>query len=96
MKPLPRSVPIKGVKWKVRTVLPTHKLLGGDCGTYSLANNSIYIDKTMSLELQWATLFHEWLHVVTLGHEHFDLCEESPVESLSGEVLTIVHHLEVL
>ena len=91
----PRSVPVKGVVWKVRKVSPDGKELGGDSsGTYSLHTQTIYIDKTMSRANQWATLWHELLHIVALGHEHFDLCEESPVETLSGEVYAITVYLE--
>lgn len=91
----PRSVPIKGVKWKVRVVPSDHPALGDDCcGTYDLHNQTIYIDRGLSIPLRWATFYHEVFHIIAIGHERFDLCEESYVETLSGEVYAIVVYLE--
>jgi Zn-dependent peptidase ImmA (M78 family) len=83
------------VLWKVRKVAPDHPALGGDsCGTYDLHTQTIYIDRNMSRALQWATLWHELLHIIGLGHDHLDVCTESGVEVVSGEVYAITVYLD--
>lgn len=91
----PRKVPIKGVVWKVSLVPPDHPSLGGDSsGTYDFHTQAIYIDKTLSRQNRWATLYHELLHIIATGHDVLDLCTESAVEAVSGEVYAITVYLE--
>jgi len=97
MRPLEkRNLIIKGVKWDIKKVKDGHPVLKNDYGCTDYDSTTIFILKTLSNEMTWATLIHEVLHVIAFGHDGLDLCHEWGVEATAGELLNVFRQLGVL
>ena len=76
LRKLPKKLKIGAIVWKVIEVNPSEI----DCddgsvnGDQSHATQTIRINRGMSLEMKWATLFHEVLHCIDVQLDH-DLVE---------------------
>ena len=97
MRPLEkRNLIIKGVKWDIKKVKDGHPVLKNDYGCTDYDSTTIFILKTLSNEMTWATLIHEVLHVIAFGHDGLDLCHEWGVESTAGEIMNVSRQLGIL
>ena len=97
MRPLDkRTLIIKGVRWNIKKVKDGHPILKDNYGCTDYDSTTVFLLKTLSNEMTWATLFHELLHVVAFGHEGLDLCQEWGVEATAGELMSILRQLRIL
>jgi len=97
MRPLEKhNLIIKGVKWNIKKVKDGHPILKDDYGCTDYDSTTIFILKTLSNEMTWATLFHEVKHVIAFGYDGLDLCQEWGVEATAGEDMNIARQLGLL
>ena len=100
MRRLPYRVPVKGTWYKVKQV-PTNDpvMRSRDTPTYGFCDDNaciLYISKELSLQMKWATLFHEWTHAIAAGSKDIDIADnnENAVEYVSGEMLKLFRYLD--
>ena len=97
MRPLEKhNLIIKGVRWDIKKVKDGHPVLKDDYGCTDFDSTTIFILKTLSNEMTWATLIHEVLHVIAFGYDGLDLCHEWGVEATAGELMSIFRQLGIL
>lgn len=83
---IPKSVSIFGQKYKVKLLKAVNSDGDKCCGLIDPETKTIYIDKTMTIEKQLHTFFHEVIHAVLnetgCGHS-LSILEEPIVDNVS-------------
>lgn len=91
MKPLPRTLTILGVRWKIRRVAQ-HVLGKGLEGDTHNSSKTIQIARRLPTGYAWAVLLHEVMHAILQQTQGKDLgeAEEQFIEALDEPLMQVL------
>ena len=91
---------MKGVWFQVKVIADSDPILADKRGQPLMghctnASCTIWIADSLAIQMKWATLIHEWVHLIGDGFDEIDICRgESGVEYVAGEVLKLFRHID--